>query len=134
MMAGMDRYYQIARCFRDEDLRADRQPEFTQLDMEMSFVEEADVQAAAEGLVHAVFKDVLDVELPTPFPRMTWHEALDEFGSDKPDLRYPMRLHSVDEQVSHIDFRVFSGPANNDEQRVAALRVPGRREIFTQAD
>ncbi len=125
MMAGMDRYYQIARCFRDEDLRADRQPEFTQLDMEMSFVEEADVQAAAEGLVHAVFKDVLDVELPTPFPRMTWHEALDEFGSDKPDLRYPMRLHSVDEQVSHIDFRVFSGPANNDEQRVAALRVPG---------
>lgn len=125
MMAGMDRYYQIARCFRDEDLRADRQPEFTQLDMEMSFVEEADVQAAAEGLVHAVFKDVLDVELPTPFPRMTWHEALDEFGSDKPDLRYPMRLHNVDEHVSHIDFRVFSGPANNDEQRVAALRVPG---------
>jgi len=125
MMAGMDRYYQIARCFRDEDLRADRQPEFTQLDMEMSFVEEADVQAAAEGLVCAVFNDVLDVELPTPFPRMTWHEALDEFGSDKPDLRYPMRLHSVDEHVSHIEFRVFSGPANNDEQRVAALRVPG---------
>jgi len=125
MMAGMDRYYQIARCFRDEDLRADRQPEFTQLDMEMSFVEEADVQAAAEGLLSAVFNDVLDVELPTPFPRMTWHEALDEFGSDKPDLRYPMRLHSVDEHVSHIEFRVFSGPANNDEQRVAALRVPG---------
>jgi aspartyl-tRNA synthetase len=125
MMAGMDRYYQIARCFRDEDLRADRQPEFTQLDMEMSFVEEADVQAAAEGLVCAVFNDVLDVELATPFPRMTWHEALDEFGSDKPDLRYPMRLHNVDEHVSHIEFRVFSGPANNDEQRVAALRVPG---------
>jgi len=125
MMAGMDRYYQIARCFRDEDLRADRQPEFTQLDMEMSFVDEAGVQAAAEGVVRAIFKDVLEVELPTPFPRMTWHEAMDEFGSDKPDLRYPMRLHSVDEHVAHIDFRVFSGPANNDEQRVAALRVPG---------
>ena len=125
MMAGMDRYYQIARCFRDEDLRADRQPEFTQLDMEMSFVGEADVQAAAEGLVHAVFADVLDVELPASFPRMTWHDAMDEYGSDKPDLRYPMRLHSVDEHVSHIDFRVFSGPANDDTQRVAALRVPG---------
>lgn len=125
MMAGMDRYYQIARCFRDEDLRADRQPEFTQLDMEMSFVDEAGVQAAAEALVRAVFKDVLGAELPAPFPRMTWFDAMDEFGSDKPDLRYPMSLHSVDENVAHIDFRVFSGPANNDEQRVAALRVPG---------
>ena len=124
MMAGMDRYYQIARCFRDEDLRADRQPEFTQLDMELSFVEESDVQEAAEGLVRAVFKDVLDVDLPEPFPRMTWHDAFDEFGSDKPDLRYPMRLHSVDEHVRHLDFRVFSGPANDDGQRVAALRVP----------
>jgi len=125
MMAGMDRYYQIARCFRDEDLRADRQPEFTQLDMEMSFVDEAGVQSAAEDLLRAIFRDVLDVELPTPFPRMTWQQGLEEFGSDKPDLRYPMRLHSVDEHVSHIDFRVFSGPANNDEHRVAALRVPG---------
>ncbi len=125
MMAGMDRYYQIARCFRDEDLRADRQPEFTQLDMEMSFVEESDVQNAAEGLVHAVFKDVLDVELPRPFPHMTWHDALEQYGSDKPDLRYPMRLHSVDEHVKHLEFRVFSDPANNEEHRVAVLRVPG---------
>ena len=125
MMAGMDRYYQIARCFRDEDLRADRQPEFTQLDMEMSFVEEADVQSTAEELIQAVFKDVLEVELPAPFPRMTWHEAMEEFGSDKPDLRYPMRLHSVDEHVRHVEFKVFSGPANNDDHRVAALRVPG---------
>ncbi|MBT8069828.1 MAG: aspartate--tRNA ligase [Gammaproteobacteria bacterium] len=125
MMAGMDRYYQIARCFRDEDLRADRQPEFTQLDMELSFVEEADVQAAAEGMLRAVFDDVLGVELPEPFPRMSWRVAMEEFGSDKPDLRYPMRLHSVDEHVSHVDFRVFSGPANTDGQRVAALRVPG---------
>ncbi len=125
MMAGMDRYYQIARCFRDEDLRADRQPEFTQLDMEMSFVEESDVQNAAEGLVHAVFKDVLDVELPRPFPHMTWHDALEQYGSDKPDLRYPMQLHSVDEHVKHLEFRVFSDPANNEEHRVAVLRVPG---------
>ena len=125
MMAGMDRYYQIARCFRDEDLRADRQPEFTQLDMELSFVGEAEVQAAAEGLVRAVFKDVLEAELPTPFPRMTWRDAMNEFGSDKPDLRYPMSLSDVDEHVKHLDFRVFAGPANNEEQRVAALRVPG---------
>jgi len=125
MMAGMDRYYQIARCFRDEDLRADRQPEFTQLDMELSFVEESGVQDAAEGLIRAVFRDVLDVELLEPFPHMTWHDALEEFGSDKPDLRYPMRLHSIDEHVSHLDFKVFSGPANADGQRVAALKVPG---------
>jgi aspartyl-tRNA synthetase len=125
MMAGMDRYYQIARCFRDEDLRADRQPEFTQLDMELSFVDEAGVQAVAEDLIRSVFSDVLDVELSASFPRMTWHEALEEYGSDKPDLRYPMRLHSVDEHVAHIDFRVFSGPANTEGQRVAALRVPG---------
>ncbi len=125
MMAGMDRYYQIARCFRDEDLRADRQPEFTQLDMELSFVDEAGVQAAAEGLVRAVFRDVLDVELPDPFPRMNWKDAMETYGSDKPDLRYPMRLHSVDDYVKHLEFRVFSGPANADGQRVAALRVPG---------
>jgi len=129
MMAGMDRYYQIARCFRDEDLRADRQPEFTQLDMEMSFVDESGVQAAAEGLVRAVFRDVLDVELPDPFPRMTWRDAMEQYGSDKPDLRYPMRLHSVDEHVRHIEFRVFSEPANDDAQRVAALRVPGGAQL-----
>ena len=125
MMAGMDRYYQIARCFRDEDLRADRQPEFTQLDMELSFVDEAGVQAAAEDLIRAVFSDVLSVNLPASFPRLTWKDAMEDYGSDKPDLRYPMRLHSVDEHVSHVDFRVFSGPANDENQRVAALRVPG---------
>ena len=129
MMAGMDRYYQIARCFRDEDLRADRQPEFTQLDMEMSFVDESGVQAAAEGLVRAVFRDVLQVELPDPFPRMTWRDAMEQYGSDKPDLRYPMRLHSVDEHVRHIEFRVFSEPANDAAQRVAALRVPGGAQL-----
>ncbi len=125
MMAGMDRYYQIARCFRDEDLRADRQPEFTQLDMELSFVDEAGVQAVAEDLIRSVFNAVLAVRLPTSFPRMTWRNALENYGSDKPDLRYPMCLQSVDEHVSHVDFRVFSGPANAAGQRVAALRVPG---------
>jgi len=139
MMAGMDRYYQIARCFRDEDLRADRQPEFTQLDMELSFVDEAGVQAAAEDLVRAVFSDVLDAELPDPFPRMTWQDALETYGSDKPDLRYPMRLYSVDDHVKHLEFRVFSGAANTDGQRVAVLRVPGgaglsRKQIDVYTD
>ncbi len=125
MMSGMDRYYQIARCFRDEDLRADRQPEFTQLDMEMSFVDEQGVQDTAEALVRAAFADVLHVELPAGFPRMAWRDAMERYGSDKPDLRLPLQLVSVDEHVKHVDFRVFSGPANDDGQRVAALRVPG---------
>ena len=125
MMSGMDRYYQIARCFRDEDLRADRQPEFTQLDIEMAFVEEADVQQLAEVMIREVFKETLDADLPDPFPRLSWHDAMDRYGSDKPDLRIPMELVSVDEHVSHIDFRVFYGPANDDGTRVAALRVPG---------
>ena len=129
MMAGMDRYYQIARCFRDEDLRADRQPEFTQLDLEMSFVEEADVQATAEGMVRAVFAEVLDAELPDPFPRLTWREAMERYGSDKPDLRLPLELVSIDEHVAQVDFRVFSGPARDPSQRVAALRVPGGAEL-----
>jgi aspartyl-tRNA synthetase len=125
MMSGMDRYYQIARCFRDEDLRADRQPEFTQLDMELAFVTEQEVQQAAESLTRAVFAEVLEASLPDPFPRLTWHEALDRYGSDKPDLRIPMQLVNVDEHVRNLEFRVFSGPANEDGQRVAALRVPG---------
>jgi aspartyl-tRNA synthetase len=134
MMAGMDRYYQIARCFRDEDLRADRQPEFTQLDIEMSFVEEPDVQALAEDMIREVFKNTLDVELPSPFPRLGWHDAMERYGSDKPDLRIPMNLVSVDELVAHVEFRVFSGPAADEGSRVAALRVPGgaslsRRQI-----
>ncbi len=129
MMSGMDRYYQIARCFRDEDLRADRQPEFTQLDMEMSFVEEPDVQASAEALIRDVFKEVLDVGMESPFPRLSWKEAMDTYGSDKPDLRIPMQLVDVDEHVAEVEFRVFSGPANEDEQRVAALRVPGAASL-----
>jgi len=129
MMAGMDRYYQIARCFRDEDLRADRQPEFTQLDIEMSFVEERDVQNCAEAMIREVFRDTLDVELPDPFPRISWKAAMDRYGSDKPDLRIPMELVTVDEHVAHIDFRVFSDPANDEGSRVAALRIPGAADL-----
>lgn len=125
MMAGMDRYYQIARCFRDEDLRADRQPEFTQLDIEMSFVEETDVLQLAETLMRDVFRDTLGVELPEPFPRLTWREAMDRFGSDKPDLRIPGELASLDQHVAHVEFKVFSGPASDPASRVAALRIPG---------
>jgi aspartyl-tRNA synthetase len=129
MMAGMDRYYQIARCFRDEDLRADRQPEFTQLDIEMAFVEERDVQDCAEAMIREVFRETLAVELPDAFPRLSWTEAMDRYGSDKPDLRIPMELVSVDEHVAHIDFRVFSGPANEEGSRVAALRIPGAADL-----
>jgi aspartyl-tRNA synthetase len=125
MMAGMDRYYQIARCFRDEDLRADRQPEFTQLDIEMAFVDEPDIQVLAESMIREVFKDTLNVDLPDPFPRLSWREAMDRYGSDKPDLRIPMSLATVDEHVAHVEFKVFAGAANDDGCRVAALRVPG---------
>jgi aspartyl-tRNA synthetase len=125
MMSGMDRYYQIARCFRDEDLRADRQPEFTQLDIEMAFVEERDVQDCAESMIREVFRDALSVDLPAEFPRLDWRMAMERYGSDKPDLRIPMQLVSVDEHVAHIEFRVFSGPASEVGSRVAALRVPG---------
>ncbi len=129
MMAGMDRYYQIARCFRDEDLRADRQPEFTQLDIEMAFVEEADVQGLAEQLIRDVFRDTLAVELPAEFPRLTWREAMQRYGSDKPDLRIAGELVDVDEFVRQVDFKVFSGPANDPGSRVAALKIPGGAEL-----
>ncbi|MBS3743121.1 MAG: aspartate--tRNA ligase [Wenzhouxiangellaceae bacterium] len=129
MMSGMDRYYQIARCFRDEDLRADRQPEFTQLDMEMAFVAEADVQDAAEGLIREVFAEVLGVALDDPFPRMSWFDAMRRFGSDKPDLRIPLELVDVDELVAGVEFKVFSGPASEPGSRVAALKVPGGAEL-----
>jgi aspartyl-tRNA synthetase len=129
MMAGFDRYYQIARCFRDEDLRADRQPEFTQLDMEFAFVKEADVQGYVEGLVRDVFAEVVDARLETPFPRVTWHEAMRRFGSDKPDLRIDLELVDIAEAVRHVEFKVFAGPANDPNGRVAALRVPGGAEL-----
>ncbi|MGN2242535.1 aspartate--tRNA ligase [Frateuria sp. GZRR33] len=125
MMAGFDRYYQIARCFRDEDLRADRQPEFTQLDLEFAFVEEQDVQDFVEGLIRHVFKEVVDVELDASFPRMTYAEAMRRFGSDKPDLRIALELVDVAEALQGVEFKVFAEPANDPAGRVAALRVPG---------
>jgi len=129
MMSGMDRYYQIARCFRDEDLRADRQPEFTQLDIEMAFVDETHVQENAESLIRRVFDDVLGVELADPFPHMSWAEAMQRFGSDKPDLRIPLELVDVDDLVAGVEFQVFAGPAQDPDGRVAALRVPGGAEL-----
>jgi aspartyl-tRNA synthetase len=125
MMAGFDRYYQIARCFRDEDLRADRQPEFTQLDLEFAFVEERDVQDFVEELIRHVFRDVQGVELDAVFPRMTWAEAMRRFGSDKPDLRIALELVDIADAVKHVEFKVFAEPANDANGRVVALRVPG---------
>lgn len=125
MMSGFDRYYQIVKCFRDEDLRADRQPEFTQLDIETSFIEEDEILALMETMMAGLFKDVLDVDVPTPFERMTYAEAMDRFGSDKPDLRIPLELVDVGDLLAHVDFKVFSGPANDPKGRVAALKVPG---------
>jgi len=129
MMAGFDRYYQIARCFRDEDLRADRQPEFTQLDMEFAFVSERDVQDCVEALIRHVFKEVIGVELADPFPRMTYEEAMRRFGSDKPDLRVAMELVDIADAVKHIEFKVFAEAANDPHGRVAALRVPGGADL-----
>ena len=134
MMSGLDRYYQIARCFRDEDLRADRQPEFTQLDVETSFLDEAGVTGLMEAMVRELFGKVLGVELPDPFPRMRWSEAMDRFGTDRPDLRNPLELVEIGDLVASVEFKVFAGPAVDPNGRVAALRVPGgaslsRKEI-----
>jgi len=125
MIAGFDRYYQIVRCFRDEDLRADRQPEFTQLDIETSFLSQDQIMALMEGLVRHFFAEVLGAQLPDPFPRMSHAEALRRFGSDKPDLRNPLELTDVAELVRDCEFKVFAGPAKDPQGRVAALRVPG---------
>ncbi|MGI9246506.1 MAG: aspartate--tRNA ligase [Steroidobacteraceae bacterium] len=124
MMAGFDRYYQIVRCFRDEDLRADRQPEFTQLDVETSFLARDDIMSLMEGLVRKLFKDVLGQSLPEPFPRMSYAEAMRRYASDKPDLRIELELVDVADLVRDSDFKVFSGPAADAAGRVAALRVP----------
>ncbi|MEO1246516.1 MAG: aspartate--tRNA ligase [Pseudomonadota bacterium] len=129
MMSGLDRYYQIVRCFRDEDLRADRQPEFTQLDIEMSFVNEETVMQLMEGLVREVFKSVLDIELPSPFPRMPYGEAMQRYGSDKPDLRIDLELVEVADLMEGVEFKVFAGPAKDPDGRVAALCVPGGSEL-----
>ncbi|MCH8277827.1 MAG: aspartate--tRNA ligase [Proteobacteria bacterium] len=129
MMSGLDRYYQIVRCFRDEDLRADRQPEFTQLDIEMSFVDESAVMDTMEDLMRHLFKEALDVTLPSPFPRMSYADAMQRFGSDKPDLRIDLELVEVADLMSAVEFKVFAGPATDPEGRVAALCVPGGAEM-----
>jgi aspartyl-tRNA synthetase len=124
MISGFDRYYQIVRCFRDEDLRADRQPEFTQLDIETSFLDQGAIQEIMEGLVHQLFRQVMGVELPSPMPRMSYAEAIRRYGSDKPDLRVPLELVDVADLVKGCDFKVFAGPAADPRGRVAALCVP----------
>ena len=134
MIGGFDRYYQIARCFRDEDLRAERQPEFTQLDIETSFMDEDRIISLMEEMMCFLFKKTLNVDLPAPFPRLSYSEAMDRFGSDRPDLRNPLELTEVSDLMRKVEFKVFSGPACDDAGRVAAMRVPGggrltRKEI-----
>ncbi|MGD8324182.1 MAG: aspartate--tRNA ligase [Gammaproteobacteria bacterium] len=134
MMSGFDRYYQIVKCFRDEDLRADRQPEFTQLDIETSFLDEREIMDIMEALIRHAFKVALDVDLPDPFPTMAYAETMDRFGTDKPDLRNPLELVEVGDLFADVEFKVFAGPANDDGSRIAALRLPGggsltRKEI-----
>ena len=129
MMSGMDRYYQIVRCFRDEDLRADRQPEFTQVDIETTFMDEQAVMSVTEGMIRGLFKATLNVDLPNPFPRMVYKEAMLRYGSDKPDLRIPLELVDLADVMKDVDFKVFSGPANDPDGRVVVLRLPGGAEL-----
>ena len=132
MMSGLDRYYQIARCFRDEDLRADRQPEFTQLDVETSFLTQAEIMALIEGLTVGLFKDMMGVDLGT-LPHMSFDEAMRRYGSDKPDLRNPLELVDVKDLVADVDFKVFAMPAKDPKCRVTALRIPGGKEKLTRS-
>jgi len=139
MMSGVDRYYQIVRCFRDEDLRADRQPEFTQLDIETSFLTEQEIQALMEEMIRLMFKELMQVDLPNPFPRLSYADAMRRFGSDKPDLRIPLELVDIADLMDGVEFKVFAEPAKNPDGRVTALCVPGgaamtRKEIddYTQ--
>jgi aspartyl-tRNA synthetase len=139
MMSGIDRYYQIAKCFRDEDLRADRQPEFTQLDIETSFMDEEDIMGLMEDMMRNLFTHVLGETLPNPFPRMSYAEAMDRFGSDKPDLRIPLELVELSDLMEGVEFKVFAAPAKDPKGRVAALRLPGgatlsRKEIDEYTD
>jgi len=132
MMGGLDRYYQIARCFRDEDLRADRQPEFTQLDVETSFLTQKEIVAIIEQMLRELFLGVMNVDLGKPFPQMSYADAMLRYGSDKPDLRNPLELVEVKDLVADVDFKVFATPAKDPKCRVAALRVPGGREKLSR--
>ncbi len=133
MVSGFDRYYQLARCFRDEDLRADRQPEFTQLDVEMSFITEENIMEMMEAMITGLFREVLGVALPSPFPRMRYQEVLARFGSDRPDLRVSMELVELKDVMKQVEFKVFSAPANSEKGRVVALRVPKGSTLTRQA-
>jgi aspartyl-tRNA synthetase len=132
MMGGLDRYYQIVRCFRDEDLRADRQPEFTQLDIETSFLDEHAIQQFIESMMRQLFKKLLNVELPNPIPQMTYAEAMERFGSDKPDLRINLELKTITDLVKDVEFRPFAEAANNPKGRVACLRLPNGCELLSR--
>jgi len=132
MMSGMDRYYQVARCFRDEDLRADRQPEFTQLDIEMSFVDEKMIMALMEDMMRSLFREALGTELPNPFPVMTYAQAIEQYGIDRPDLRIALQLCEVKDLMEGVAFKVFAGPAQDPKGRVTALRVPGGANLLTR--
>lgn len=129
MMAGIDRYYQVVKCFRDEDLRADRQPEFTQLDIETSFLNEQEIQSLIEQMFAGLFAETLQIKLPVPFPRMTYAEALHRYGSDKPDLRIPLELVDVSDLMTNVEFKIFADAANDPHGRVAALRIPQGAQI-----
>ena len=133
MVAGFERYYQIARCFRDEDLRADRQPEFTQLDIEVSFMDEDELMDLTEEMIRRLFREVLGAELPNPLPRLTYAESMRRFGSDRPDLRVPLELIDVADLMTEVDFKVFAGPAKDPEGRVVALRLPRGGELSRKA-
>ncbi|MBT6634459.1 MAG: aspartate--tRNA ligase [Gammaproteobacteria bacterium] len=129
MMSGFERYYQIVKCFRDEDLRADRQPEFTQLDVETSFMDEEEITSLMEEMVRGLFKEVGSIDLPKKFPTITYHDAISLYGVDRPDLRIPLQIVDVNEIMKDVEFKVFSGPANSNKGRVAALKVPGGATI-----
>ena len=129
MMSGFERYYQIVKCFRDEDLRADRQPEFTQLDVETSFMDEEEITSLMEEMVRGLFREVGSIDLPKKFPTITYHDAISLYGVDRPDLRIPLQIVDVNEIMKDVEFKVFSGPANSNKGRVAALKVPGGATI-----
>ncbi len=134
MIAGFDRYYQITKCFRDEDLRADRQPEFTQIDIETSFLGVPEITALMEEMIRVVFKQTMDVELPSPFPRMTYADAMAKYGSDKPDMRVALELTELTDAMQEVEFKVFSNAANMAGGRVAALRIPGGGNLLTRSE
>jgi aspartyl-tRNA synthetase len=129
MMSGFERYYQIVKCFRDEDLRADRQPEFTQLDVETSFMDEGEITGLMEQMVRGLFKEAIDVNLPDEFPTITFNDAMRLYGVDRPDMRIPLQMVDLNELMQSVEFKVFSGPASSEDGRVAAMRVPGGATI-----